>query len=104
MMRCAHCPLTGDCLGAYHRRLCDLVSPGNLSDRPDHAVYLGMLEAGHVADAPSQAAVDARDRLELVRGCDYRGPSVACGCNAARVCFAGRGAVSLAHCLACVAS
>lgn len=60
---------------------------------------------------PEPPRPDPADILELVHGCDYRGPQVQGGCHCLHLCLAGRGRgpggndqhwVSVNDCFACV--
>jgi hypothetical protein len=43
------------------------------------------------APVSAQPKRDVALQLELMQGCDYRGPVLQSGCNCRRVCYAGKG-------------
>lgn len=121
MASCAHCPLPReDCIGRLHRRYCELLDPRSPDHNPSYResviaatrlVADVRTDAGDALAAFKQRAEAARERLELVRSCDYRGAALGCGCNAGRRCGLAKGnspadplLVTLAECLECVGS
>lgn len=84
-----------------NRRRCEILEHAEAVRGQIRAETLADPRPGYKApDAPPpppQAAPDpvplsvTLERIELMRGCDYRGPVAQCGCTPLRVCWLGKG-------------
>jgi len=107
---CPVCPYKDDpgktchAFAAKNRRICELIEVG----RQWEARVVELTEADPnpppppAAPAPQPPPVVTEgadpvpiaavlERIELMKGCDYRGPIAQCGCTPLRVCWVGKG-------------